>query len=156
MTAPSFDIRPYRPADRARCADIYVAARSVAFSWVPPEQFSVDDFIRDTVGEEITVAEWRIDDARTEVMGFASVFAPGHFIHHLYIDPGYRRRGIGRALTRRIVTSIRGPWRLKCVVANEPAVAFYQSEGWVEEGRGKDDLGPYMTLRYDPSDAESY
>lgn len=149
MTAPSFDIRPFRPADRARCAAIYVAARLLAFPWVPPKRFSPDDFIRDTVDEEITVAEGRLGDAGTGVLGFVSTYAPGRFIHHLYIDPACHRRGIGRALTRHAVASIRGPWRLKCVIANEPAMAFYRSEGWVEEGAGEDDLGPYMSLRRD-------
>lgn len=149
MTAPSFKIRPFSPADRARCAAIYVAARRVAFPWMPAEQFSIDDFIRDTADEAITVAEGPVDGGAIQVLGFASIYPPGHFIHHLYIDPACRRRGIGRALSRHVVASSSKPWRLKCVVANVPAVAFYRSEGWVEDGGGEDDMGPYTTFRYD-------
>ena len=141
-------IRPYRPADRSRCAQIYVAARRVAFSWVPVEQFTTDDFIRDTADEEIAVAEFRSDGSGM-VVGFVSVFLPGRFIHHLYVDPDRRRMGIGRRLVRHAVGIRPGPWRLKCVVANAPAMAFYKSEGWVEEGRGSDDMGPHAALRFD-------
>lgn len=149
MTPASFEIRPFRPADRARCAEIYVAARLVAFPWVAADQCSVDDFVRDTVDEDLIVAEGRSDHGDDRVVGFASIFRAGRFIHHLYIDPDRRRRGIGRALVRNAVASMRGPWRLKCIVANEAAMAFYRSEGWVEEGRGEDGLGPYATLRCD-------
>ena len=141
-------IRPYRHADRARCAEIYVAARRVAFPWVPAENFSPDDFIRDTADEQIAVAERSTNGAEAEILGFVSVFLSGRFIHHLYVDPDRRRAGVGRLLVRHAIGLRRGPWRLKCVVANTPAMAFYRSEGWVEEGRGSDDLGPHATLRY--------
>ena len=142
-------VRPYRPSDRSRCAEIYVAARRVAFHWVAPDAFSADDFTRDTSDEEISVAEGRDEGGAPTVVGFVSVFASGRFVHHLYIDPQCRRLGIGRALLRHAVAARPGPWRLKCVEANTPALAFYRSEGWVEEGRGSDDLGPYVTLRRD-------
>lgn len=146
---PTVAVRPYEPADRARCAEIYVAARRVAFHWVPPAQFSPDDFVRDTVDEEIHVAERRILNGTAEVIGFVSVFLPGRFVHHLYVDPDRRRSGVGRLLIRQAVGLRPGPWRLKCVAANAPALAFYRSEGWVEEGRGADDLGPHLALRRD-------
>lgn len=149
MTPLPPTIRPYRTADKARCAAIYVAARQVAFPWVPADRFRPDDFVRDTVDEEISVAEGPGDGGRTRLLGFVSIYAGGRFIHHLYIDPDCRRRGIGRALSRHAVASLPGPWRLKCVVANTPAIAFYRSEGWVEEGRGEDGLGPYVSLRHD-------
>lgn len=147
--SPAILVRPYRPADRARCAEIYVTARRVAFSWVPPEQFSPDDLVRDTVDEEIHVAEQRTVNGTAEVIGFVSVFLPGRFVHHLYVDPVRRRAGIGRLLIRHATGLRPGPWRLKCVEANTAALAFYRSEGWVEEGRGADDLGPHLALRRD-------
>lgn len=142
-------IRPYRPADRSRCAEIYMVARRAAFPWVPAEQFSTDDFIRDTAEEEIAVAEFLSEGSGADVVGFVSVFLPGRFIHHLYVDPGRHRIGVGRLLVRHAVGLRSGPWRLKCVVANSAAMAFYRSEGWVEEGRGSDDLGPHAKLRRD-------
>ncbi len=142
-------IRPYRRSDLTRCAAIYVASRRVAFPWVPPERFSPDDFLRDTREEEIAVAEGRAGGAGTDLLGFVSVFLPGRFIHHLYVDPEHRRSGVGRLLVRHAIGIRSGPWRLKCVEANAPAMAFYQSEGWVEEGRGSDDMGPHVTLRHD-------
>lgn len=146
----AISIRPYRPADRDRCAQIYVAARTVAFPWVPADSFALDDFTRDTVDEEIHVAEGRVDGgSEIRLLGFASLYVSGRFIHHLYVDPQCHRLGIGRALARFAVASRPGPWRLKCVIANEAAMAFYRAQGWVEEGRGDDSLGPHMTMCHD-------
>lgn len=136
-------------ADQARCAAIYLAARRVAFPWVPGASFAHGDFLRDTVDEDITVAETRFENGESRVAGFVSAFTRGRFIHHLYIDPDCRRRGIGRALCLHLIDLQPGPWRLKCVIANQPAMAFYRLQGWVEEGRGEDTLGPYVTLRRD-------
>ena len=142
-------IRIYRPADRDCCAQIYVAARKVAFPWVPADSFALDDFIRDTVDEEIHVAEGRVDGGGIRLFGFTSSYVSGRFIHHLYVDPQCRRLGIGRALARFAVATHSGPWRLKCVIANEAAMAFYRAEGWVEEGQGDDAMGPNMIFRHD-------
>ena len=149
MKSPSLTVRPYRIADQARCAAIYVAARRVAFAWVPADRFSLEDFLADTADEEISVAEGRLRGGNVGILGFVSVFARDRFIHHLYVDPDCRRHGIGRALMRYATASQPGPWRLKCVVANEAAMAFYRAEGWVEERRGRDSLGPYAALRRD-------
>ena len=145
---PPVLIRSYRPSDRGRCAKIYVAARRVAFDWVPPDRFTPDDFARDTVDEEIAVAELPSAAGERRLLGFVSVFLPGRFVHHLYLDPDCRRRGVGRLLIRHALGLRAGPWRLKCVEANTPAMAFYRAEGWVEEGRGSDELGPYVTWRH--------
>ncbi len=142
-------IRPYRRADRPRCAEIYVAARRVAFPWVPADRFTADDFVRDTADEQITVAEGCSAAGGLVVLGVASGYLPGRFIHHLYVDPDCRRRGIGAALIGQVVGAGPGPWRLKCVEANTAAMAFYRARGWVEEGRGSDRFGPYVALRRD-------
>ncbi len=141
-------VRPYRPADRSRCAEIYVAARRVAFAWVAPEQFTLDDFARDTADEEIAVAQAPTEE-QPRILGFVSAYLPGRFVHHLYVDPDCRRMGVGRALIGHALALRPGPWHLKCVEANAPAMAFYRSQGWVAEGRGTDELGPYVTLRRD-------
>ncbi len=146
---PTISVRPYGPTDRARCAEIYVAARRVAFHWVPPDRFSSDDFVRDTADEDIHVAQGRAADGTADLLGFVSVFLPGRFVHHLYVDPDHRRAGIGRLLIRHAIGLRPPPWRLKCVAANTAALSFYRSEGWVEEGRGTDDLGLHLALRRD-------
>ncbi|NNG05516.1 MAG: GNAT family N-acetyltransferase [Inquilinus sp.] len=137
-------LRAFEPVDGDRCAAIYLAGRRVAFPWVPPERFAAADFDRDTVDEEISVAV----AGDGTILGFVSVYRSGSFVHHLYVDPGRRGQGIGRVLLHHAVASLPAPRRLKCVIANRPAMEFYRRAGWVEEERGEDDLGPYATLEF--------
>ena len=44
-------------------------------------------------------------------------------------------------------------YRLKCLTANLPALAFYQKLGWREIGRGTSDDGTYLLLAL-PAPAE--
>lgn len=150
MTAPPVGvaIRPFRPADRDQCAAVFVAARRLAFPWVPVETLALDDFDRDTADEEVSVAVGTDGAGGETVLGFVSIYRPGSFVHHLYVHPAHHRRGIGRRLLSHAVASLPPPCRLKCVIANTAAMAFYRAEGWVEEGHGEDLLGPHANLRF--------
>ena len=140
-------VRPAGPDDLPRCAEIYAAARRVAFHWLPPETMTRDDFARDTAGEEVTVAVSDGPDHPGLIVGFAAAWRPDRFIHHLYVDPAWRRHGIGSLLLAHVAAALAPPVRLKCVVANTPAVAFYRKHDWTEERRGEDSLGPYILFR---------
>lgn len=54
-------------------------------------------------------------------------------IRSLYVDPGYKRRGLGRLLLRHLGSNLAdhgyGGAALGVVVGNDPAIAFYQSLG---------------------------
>ena len=45
-----------------RLREIYLESRKVAYHWLPPEQFRLEDFEPDTEGEEILVGEEKAVD----------------------------------------------------------------------------------------------
>ena len=95
-----------------------------------------------TDGEQIYVA--LLDD---NVVGFASIWEPDHFIHYLFVSPTVRRRKIASALVNRLAEIYDGPLTLKCLIGNEDGMAFYLATGWqkISEGTSKD--GAYALLR---------
>jgi len=121
LTCVTLQLRPARPTDLEDLTRIYRSVRAEIGSHVA-------DFGLDTAEETVLVAEL---DGR--VVGFASVYPQESFLHHLYVDPRARGRGVGRAL---LVAATRDttdrPW-LKVDPANRAARAFYQRQGWVED-----------------------
>ena len=118
---------------------IYRECRSEA-DWLPFAHES--NFARDTEGEAMLVAV----DTNDEPQGFVSVWEPQPFIHHLYVRNGSRRKGIAQELLDSLTTRLPKPWRLKCVRANEVALAFYLDHGWREVSSGVGEDGPYAVL----------
>jgi len=144
-TAP-FKIRRALPRDRDRLRQIFLTGRQTAFPWIDPTRFRLEDYDRAVEDEEVWVA---IDD-HGDLIGFAAIYLPGSFLHSLYIDPSHQRSGIGRALIDIVLRRIIPPLRLKCIVINHPARAFYEALGFVQEkGReGMGEHGPYIVYRY--------
>ena len=70
-------------------------------------------------------------------------------LEDLFVDPGYRRRGIGTALLNRItqVLRARGAERLE-VTANPHAMEFYRAAGFIDCGAADTVFGtaPRMVL----------
>ena len=128
--------------DRARIAEIFLVSRRHAFPWIPPERFRLNDLKRETEGEIIIVAEV---DGR--IMGFASVWEPDAFLHHLYVDPAMLGRGIGRALVVEMVRLCEKPLELKCQTNNRRARAFYKRLGFTTADSGVSDVGPWVRYR---------
>ena len=62
------------------------------------------------------------------------------YLHHLAVAPDYRRKGIGRALVERCLSSLRELKILKCNVflfnQNPEGEGFWKSLGW----KGREDL----------------
>jgi GNAT superfamily N-acetyltransferase len=135
-------IRPALPTDQAALADLYLRSRRAAFTWRDPEDFQLDDFTRDTEGEFIHLAE--SEDGL--LLGFLSLWEPDRFIHHLFITPDHLRQGIGQALLADLHQRLPGPFRLKCLTANLPALAFYQKLGWSKIDRRTSVDGDYLLL----------
>ena len=81
-----------------------------------------------------------------EPEGFVSVWEPDAFIHHLYVRSRSRKRGIAKQLLNSLGTRLSKPWRLKCVRANDVALAFYLDHGWMEVSAGVGEDGPYAVL----------
>jgi GNAT superfamily N-acetyltransferase len=97
---------------------------------------------QDTEGEVLLVAVGSDDEPE----GFVSVWEPDAFIHHLYVRPGSRQKGIGKQLLESLRSRMRKPWRLKCVRANDRALRFYLRHGWLEISSGIGEDGPYAVL----------
>jgi ribosomal protein S18 acetylase RimI-like enzyme len=78
------------------------------------------------------------------VVGFATwaEIAGTIELEDLFVDPGYRRRGIATALVSRIaeVLRARGAERLE-VTANPHAMAFYRAAGFIDCGVAETNFG---------------
>jgi GNAT superfamily N-acetyltransferase len=137
-------IRPATEADHPRLARIFLDARVQVFHGCDPSLFQLDDFITQTEGEVIHVAV----DEDGQLLGFVSVWRQDGFIHHLFVDPSQQRRGVGTALLKSLHEWLPFPHRLKCLMANSSARAFYLKSGWRDVSLGADSLGEYALMEF--------
>ncbi len=128
-------VREFHPSDREALRRIYLEARRAAFRWEPPDAHRLEDFDQVTKGERILVAE-----CGGQPVGFAAIWEPESFVHSLFVDPAYQRRGIGKELLDACAGFFTRRGTLKCLQANREAVAFYRALGWTvgEAGDGPD------------------
>jgi len=134
-------IRQFRESDCLVCAAIYERAWNSAF---PATHRSITrkQFEAETEGETILVAE-----ENDGVLGFASVWMPDSFLHHLYVDPRAQRRGIGTALLQHVKGLVTSGIDLKCQTQNVGALSFYSQQGFVDGGeQGEDEYGLWVRL----------
>lgn len=96
-----------------------------------------------TDGEEIYVA--LLND---NIVGFASIWEPDHFIHYLFVSPNARRIKVGSTIVSRLAEIYGVPLSLKCLVKNKDGMAFYRATGWQKTGDGSGDDGAYALLSY--------
>ncbi len=139
MTPPAFQIRPCVASD----ADVLATlVRELAdFEKLPDLARATSDDFRSHLFGPRPVAEALLAEVGGEGVGFALFFPtfstfrgqPGLYLEDLFVRPGDRGRGIGKALiasvARRAVE--RGCGRLEWAVLNwnAPAIAFYQAAG---------------------------
>lgn len=134
-------IKKFETSDLPALAELYLQERQKTFHWMPKESFKLYDFFKDTLNEEIYVIYDRVVAA-----GFISLWMPDNFIHHLYIDSHYHKKGYGKKLLDHALNILGRPASLKCVVRNDNAVQFYKSQGWKVDETGKDIMGPYYLM----------
>ena len=139
--ADLFRVRSFAEPDREALEAIYRECRAEA-TWLPPAAREGSDFARDTAGETLFVAVGSNDNP----VGFVSIWLPDRFIHHLYVRSKLRDRGIGKALLACLSAQLPMPWRLKCLTANDAALAFYASQGWTNVSSDVGEEGPYFVL----------
>lgn len=134
----NFVVRRARAEDRAACTAIYTRALPQA---MPNIDRVIDEaaFDNDTDGEDIFVMER--GDA---LVGFAAHYAPGNFLHHLYVAPEAQRSGVGSALLTAIRAHAPAGVTLKVQLSNRNARAFYEAQGWAVCGEGEDAYGPWL------------
>jgi GNAT superfamily N-acetyltransferase len=93
-------------------------------------------YVAEEDGSVVGFATWIEDDGTIE-------------LEDLFVDPGWRRRGIATALVNRIVDvlRVRGVVRLE-VTANPHAQGFYSAAGFIDCGVAETDFGaaPRMML----------
>ena len=121
---------------------LYLESRQSTFHWADADAFKLSDFDLDTKGEEIWVAV-----SGNKVLGFASIWKPESFIHHLYVCPRTLRSGAGSALLNTCKQHY-SDLTLKCLTANENAIGFYQSQGFVISSTKGEGLERYHLMTY--------
>jgi GNAT superfamily N-acetyltransferase len=137
------------PADLPAASDVYRSA-SLSNAGDRDSLLAHPEYL--VLGPE-GLAEGRTYVAEEEgsLVGFATwVEADGVFeLEDLFVDPGWRRRGIAAALVDRIaqVLRARGVQRLE-VTANPHAMGFYRAAGFVDCGAAETVFGlaPRMML----------
>lgn len=145
------EVREVQEADLPRLREIFLQSRRETFHWNDPAVYRPEDFDAQTEGERMLVGE--VDG---QVAGFISWWAPENFIHHLYIEETFKRRGLGRALLDACLQRIGRPAQLKCVSRNTPALAFYQALGWKSVATGRSDEGEYQLLQFCDGDHSGF
>ncbi|WFU09312.1 GNAT family N-acetyltransferase [Rhizobium sp. CB3090] len=136
-------IRPAYQRDTDVLADIYLRVRRMTFLWVDPGKFHSEDFVGQTPGEHVFVCE----DRNGTIAGFMTLWEPDDFIHMLYILPEFQGRGAGKALLAALPDWPQRRYRLKCLVKNTRAIAFYRSLGFAIIGDGSSPEGDYKDMQ---------
>lgn len=144
FAAMQVDTRPYQPSDLPRLQQIYLDARTIAFTWESSALYKLEDFDQATEDEVIWVAT-----VGNRPIGYISWWSPENFIHHLFVDPHFTHRGAGKALLQRCLSRMGRPASLKCLQCNVQAIAFYQSQGWQITAAGRSTEGMYYTMILD-------
>ena len=136
-------VRLAQPSDAPAVQGIFERALRAA-DWLPEGAEPDTDFVRNSSCETVHVCS----DADGVLLGFIAVYEPGSFVHHLYVDAAHQGQGVGRAILTAVVDSRPDkPWRLKCVLSNTAARAFYARTGWRETETAMGSQGLYTVLR---------
>ena len=120
---------------------IFRDARRHAFTWEDPAQFDLMDFDLASKGEEILVAM----ENETPI-GFIAWWPPQNFVHSLFVDPASIGKGAGKQLLKACLEKMGRPASLKCLQANQNALAFYKAQGWEIQSAGETTDGAYYVL----------
>ena len=141
-----WQIRPKESEDVDELRRLYMEARLGTFArlGLNTSAFTLTDFDVVTEGEEIWVA---VSDGK--LIGFVSCWLPDQFIHSLYVDPGFLRQGVGKALLRECLSKLGRPAFLKCLQQNTNAIAFYKQQGWQIKSEGISHEGLYFLMTID-------
>jgi GNAT superfamily N-acetyltransferase len=127
--------------DHARCAEIYLKSRQKNFDWLPPETFRYEEYETSIEEEEVWVAE-----RAGVIVGFTSIYLPANFLHNLFVAPGEQGKGLGLFLLEGFLARVARPALLKCLQANQRALAFYQKHGWEILEQEEGELGPAWVM----------
>jgi len=134
-------VREFCASDYQRCSEIFQRAWNLAFP-TAVQPVRAEQLMKETTDERMLVAE-----KDSTVVGFASIFEPESFLHHLYVDPDHHRQGIGTLLLAYAEQTAKAELSLKCQIANSEAIRFYKRQGYSESGEsGESTIGPWVRL----------
>lgn len=139
--ATAFTLRDATPAD----VDVVLSLiRALArYEKLEHEVVATPELIRDALFSDPPRAHGVIADAGGRAVGFAIWFynfstfvgRPGLYLEDLYVEPAFRKLGIGRAFLKYLAARAarEGCGRLEWAVLNwnEPAIKFYEQLGSV-------------------------
>lgn len=129
------NIRPYKENDLEELEKLYLNSRQNSFYWMDQGNFYLDDFIADTEGEKIYVAE-----ENNKILGFISIYEEENFIHNLFVDKRFKHLGVGRKLLD-FTKTLYFPLKLKCYTKNFLAASFYDKYGFKAISKDTDPFG---------------
>lgn len=132
---------------RAEMEDAPALARILHEGWRrafirPNRKVDVPVFLAETEGETVIVAE-----RGKRILGFAAIYEPESFLHHLYVDPRFHRMGVGSTLLNAARALAREPLTLKTQAQNARARAFYAAHDFFATEEGDDGHGPWIRLQ---------
>ncbi len=136
------EITEFDPNHLEPLRKLYLESRVATFTWLDTQAYELSDFDRDTEGEEIWVA---IES--DEVVGFISIWAADGFIHHLFVDPDFRKIGAGSQLVN-LAKQRYSELSLKCFVQNSDAIGFYESQGFKAGETVENGAESYHLMRF--------
>ena len=132
MTVVLYDALTRR--DAARCAELEAMLFDGDDPW--PEAA----FVRELAARHIRYVAARVDGILAGYAGIARLGRTAPFeyeIHTVGVDPAYQGHGIGRGMMTRLLDDVDGAVFLEVRTDNEPALALYQSLGFVTIGLRK-------------------
>lgn len=135
-------IRPYTPSDCESLLDVWARASALAHSFLPPAFLEAERVNIPKV--YLPIAETWVWEADGRVVAFMSLL--GSEVGALFVDPGFHRRGIGRALIRR-AQARRGGLEVDVFERNYKGRAFYAALGFEQIHRSVHDQTGFGVLR---------
>jgi GNAT superfamily N-acetyltransferase len=134
-------IRAARPTDAALLLELI--RELAAYEKLTDQVVATEAMLVETLFGPVPAAEALIAELDGVPAGFALFFQnystflarPGIYLEDLFVKPALRRRGVGRALFGRVarlaVERRCGRFEWSVLDWNEPAIAFYRSQGAV-------------------------
>ena len=126
--AECIEIREAEPADARAIAEIHLAARREAMPYL--HRAHTDDETRDWFARNVgdRLAAWWVARAEHEVVAYMLI--DGENLDHLYVRPGWQRRGVGLSLLNKAKALSPRRLELWTFQRNANGRAFYEAHGF--------------------------
>jgi GNAT superfamily N-acetyltransferase len=147
-TMATVTLRPATTDDATAIATLFLASRREALPYLPEVHTDAETF---AWMEQVVLARGDVWVAEFDgrIVGFMAV--NGDHLDHLYLLPGYQRRGIGDRLLAKAKELSPDRLELWAFQRNAPARAFYEARGFVAvefgDGSGNEERTP--DVRYE-------